>query len=226
MNLLQKTIQDAHKTVAQAFENYSDMDLKQKDVYSDWLCQTYYYVHHVTRILAFAASKCDLYQDHELHFRLIASLNEEKDHDTMILNDLKNMDVQLEHFPEKIETRNFYQSLFYMVETYGPYAIVGYFIPQEGLACLNLGPIYKELKNVYGDKCCSFLKEHCILDITHFGDALKYLERLPESKLPIISMGAFRSAELYAALMKAISTNVNDVKRTDYWENIPRENAS
>lgn len=217
MNLVEETVRDARHSVEQAYRHYGDMDLMEKELYGQWLAQTYYYVHHVTRILAFAAAKCDLYQDHDLHFRLIDSLNEEKGHDTMILNDLKALGADLETYPELIETRNFYQSLFYMVETYGPYALVGYFIPQEGLASEKLGPLYKELARQHGEEPCTFLKEHCELDIEHFNEALEFLKIIPEEKLPVIKMGMYRSAELYSRLMKAIAEKSSSEFGANYW---------
>lgn len=217
MNFREIVLKDAYTSVDVAFTNYENLNLEDKMVYGDWLAQTHHYVHHVTRILAFAAAKCDLYQERELHFRLIKALNEEKNHDIMAANDLKNLGLTVEQFPERMETRNFYQALFYMIETYGPYALVGYFIPQEGLSCIKLPDVYKRLVEVYGKKSCTFLMEHCELDIEHFGDALSFIKTIPENKLTIVQMGMTRSAELYADLMKSIGTTEDQIQTTPYW---------
>ncbi len=211
---------EAHETVDIAFQNYKHINFENKKTYEEWLAQTYYYVHHVTRILAFAAAKCDLYQEEELHFRLIDHLNEEKDHDKMLLSDMNNIGMDLKDHPEKLETRNFYQSLFYMIETYGPYSLLGYFMPQEGLACLKLPALYKELSKQYGEESCTFLKEHCELDVEHFGDALEYLKTVPGNKLNAVRAGMFRSAELYSEIMSAISKEVYINESDKYWNQI------
>ena len=217
MSTTENVLADAYQSVDVAFSGYAELELENKEVYANWLAQTHHYVHHVTRILAFAAAKCDLYQERELHFRLIKALHEEKNHDIMASNDLKNLGFNLEDFPEMMETRNFYQSLFYMIETYGPYALVGYFIPQEGLSCIKLPDIYRRLHSLHGKKACTFLMEHCELDIEHFGDALEFVKRIPTSKLPIVQIGMHRSAELYADLMKTIASTDRVNKGDQCW---------
>ena len=204
MNHLESTIQSAFQSVEQVFENYEKIDFSNVHHYADWLAQTHHYVHHVTRALAFAISKCDLYQEKELHFRIIDHLNEERGHDLMLINDIKNLGIDIKDYPEKIETRNFYQTSFYMIETYGPYALLGYSIPLEGLACKKLPPTYLKLKSLYGESCCTFLKEHCEVDIKHFGEAIEFLNEIAPSKLSAIQIAIHRSTELYSQIMDAI----------------------
>lgn len=204
-NRVTRRIESYLEEIAKIYQD--EMDLMNPEVYGNWLAQTYYYVRQVERMLSFAASKCPIPEQNDLQKQLIQSLKEEMHHDKMVLRDLKSFGYTLNDFPELLETRNFIQSLIYMIETWGPVVLIGYFMPQEGLACTKLISTYHKLRNHYGDKATEFLKVHCALDVDHYKEGIEYIKSLPESELLIVEKGVERSGELYLEMMKTIATN-------------------
>jgi len=199
-------------SVDQLFDVFTTLDFKDRNIYGNYLAQTYYYVHQVTRVLSFAAGKCDIKTQLNLHERLLNSLKEESNHDLLAKNDLEYLGFNLEMFPEQMETRNFFESIFYTIETYGPNALLGYFFPQEGLASNKLTPLYQQLKDLYGEEATTFLKEHCILDVKHYHNALKLLDLCTEEELKAIEIGIRRSTELYKSILLAIPQMTKNFK--------------
>ncbi|MBX9766551.1 MAG: hypothetical protein K2X47_04700 [Bdellovibrionales bacterium] len=80
---------------------------QDQDVYANFLAQTYYFVCHSTRLLASAASRFPVSQD-QFFKRFVAHLGEEKNHEKIALTDLKNLECDVNDFPEMGETRAFY----------------------------------------------------------------------------------------------------------------------
>lgn len=204
MNLLEQVKFEAVRSTELIFEAYENINLYNKKNYANWLAQTFYYVRQVTRVLTFAAGKCDLDKDLEYHKMMLDSANEEGSHGVMATNDLKNLGFSLEEFPELMQTRNFFESLMYNIENYGPYALIGYFAPQEGMMARTLGPLCDNLTELYGEECTEFFRVHAKLDIEHFGESLKFFETCNENQLKAILAGIRRSTELYIDLIKNV----------------------
>lgn len=201
----QDVAEHAQASIEHIFKVFEEIDFSNDLLYADWLAQTYYYVHQVSRVLCFAAGKCDIKSNLIIHKKLLASLSEEGDHDVLAKNDLENLGYTIDDFPEKMETRNFYESIFFSIDTYGPIVLFGFFLPQEGLACSKLAGIYKKVMALFGKESTTFLEEHCILDVDHYADALKLLDSLTARELKIVRDGITRSTELFTAILVSIS---------------------
>lgn len=199
---MERAIENIH-TKAQS------LDWKNKDLYANWLAQSFNYVKWTTRQLALASSRTQPGSEDHLHWRFIEEAKEEKRHEALIENDIKNLGYRIEDFPEMPHTSFFYQTLTYMIEREHPMSILGYALTLEGYAAMKVGDLYRELKANYGDKTTSFLRVHCEVDQDHFANALPYLQACPVEHLPYI----MKSIELCESIYKGILADVEEAAR-------------
>lgn len=174
--------------------------------YAEWLAQSFFYVQWTTRQLALASAYTKPMTGDALHWRFIEEAKEEKRHELLALQDLKNLGYSIDQFQELPHTSFFYQTLSYLIQHENPAAILGYSLTLEGFAAKRLNEIYPKVKNQYESNTISFLRLHCELDVDHFNNALPHLEACPEHLLPLIS----KSIQQCGAIYKGILTDIQN----------------
>ena len=96
-----------HANIKQLSHAIDQVRWEDKQVYGNWLAQTYYYTRHTTRMLSLAGSY--FYEDEQkLHERFLTHAGEEMNHELISLGDLKKLGFTLKDFPELPSTRSFY----------------------------------------------------------------------------------------------------------------------
>ncbi len=204
MNLFEITKLQADNAADEIFKVYEQIDFTRKDVYACWLGQSYYYVYHTVHTLKHAVDACTKEHQQSLREQFLEGIKEEKGHEKMIENDLKALGYKVEDFPETLGARNLYQSCLHQIVYWGPEAIIGDSLALEGLACNKLPMLHEQLNKLYGSSACSFLREHCILDVEHYNHSLDWLKQCPEETLWIIRKGIHRVTELYIEMLKEV----------------------
>jgi len=179
------------------------LDWSSVDAYGAWLTQTYHYVCHSTRLLALSAARFDLKQN-KLHSRFIEHLREEKGHEILAINDLKQLGKTIHDFSEFTETSAFYKTQYYWIEHVSPLAFYGYILCLEGYAVHRGGHFFKKIVENFGDKHASFLKTHKDEDTGHLKKAFDQLKNLPESDLSYITQNFIESCDLYDAILHRV----------------------
>src|SRR4051812_18758279 len=101
--------------------------------YGLYLAQTYFYVCHSTRLLAFSAGIMKT-PDTPFHRRFLEHASEEKGHEMMLLNDLAKLGFKITDFTEMPETRMFWEPQFYKIQHNDPLSVMGYIIALEAIA--------------------------------------------------------------------------------------------
>lgn len=148
-----------------------------QSAYANWLSQIYYIVRHSTPMLALACGRS--LNNREFHLRCIEHLSEEKGHDKLILNDMKNMGVEL--YPELPSTMLVYQTQYYQIEHVNPTSFMGYIMFLELLAT-ELGDfVYSKVKD-HSPKSVSFLKLHINEDKSHTQKGYDAISTMPENE--------------------------------------------
>jgi len=193
----------AKASVETIYAAYAGFSWQDPYAYAHWLAQTFYYVREATRLLAYAASRCT-HEEEELHHQLLKGVGEEKGHDVMLVNDLKRLGYELSQFKELPATKAYHQTLYFAIDHSGPAALIGYFLPLEGLAAKKLGAGYEIVSRCHSPQAGSFLKAHCLLDVTHFDEGLKSLEKLTPLQLEAVAEGVATSSQLYIGLVQAV----------------------
>lgn len=189
------------KEIKKTIDNIYSCNWSNKDFYSDYVAQTFYYVRHSTRLLALCASRLNYETEQPIHLRFIKHLGEEFNHEKLATNDLKNLGVHVNDFPELITTRLLYEPQYYKIEHERPLALMGYVLYLEALA-QKLSPIVaKEISNKYGPKTATFFQVHGEEDPKHVAEAVKLISSLSEADLISIENNLIQSSEIYNMLI-------------------------
>ncbi len=181
-----------------------ELNWEDKETYSDFLAQTFYYVRNATRVLAKAAFKCS-FEEEALHQILLQSINEEKCHEQLAVHDLEVLGHKVDDFCEYPETSAYYQTLYHLLDTQGPYELLGYFVTLEGLGAIGSDELYNRVIGSHGERSSSFIKVHARIDSRHFEEGLELINSLDSSKLEIVEHGLDMGTRLYCNLIRRIS---------------------
>ena len=132
--------------------------------------------------------------------------DEEKNHELLAIRDLEFIKKDIKNFTEYSETSAYYQGLYYSIEADGPYSLLGYFLPLEGLAAEGLVEVADTLIDTYTKKGASFVNVHCKLDEGHFEEGLKFLDSLTQEQLTIVRKYMHLSTDLYIAMLRRVKS--------------------
>jgi pyrroloquinoline quinone (PQQ) biosynthesis protein C len=176
---------------------------RSRVAYGDWLAQTYHYVFHTSRLIALAASRCDVCHD-TFHRRLVEYLGEEKDHDLLLLDDLAALGYSLDDFPEDPLTAAFWQVDYYRVEHQTPLALFGRSLLLEGAAAERGSLMAEVVADAHGEKAASFLRVHGQEDPGHVERAFATLEGVEEAEATVIAAALTQSGVLYRGMLDNI----------------------
>ncbi len=177
---------------------------EDKECYAKWLAHSYYYVSHSTRLLAMAASRCDV-SEQMLHKRFLEHLQEEKGHEKMALTDLEKIGFDIGAFREMTETSLFYQNQYYWLSYHGAVPFFGWILALEGGAVHCCEKAYVRVAKAHGEKAGIFLKVHAGEDVKHLEQALSQIEHLPSPVLQQIAKNFEQSCDLYWSVLNRIA---------------------
>jgi hypothetical protein len=201
-----------------------DADFSKKELYGNFLAQTYYYVAHSTKFLAFSAGLMGP-EDRKYFNRFIKHISEENGHDLMAQKDLKNIGHDLEDFPETAETRMLWESQYYKIQHLDPISLIGYIIPLEMLSAQYFPDFNIKVEAVYGKKATSFVRVHAEEDEDHIEKAFKVLYDLSPERQDVIITNMTQTAVAYTAMIENLSTQPFD--QYGAWEkNLQRSQVS
>jgi len=174
--------------------------------YADWLAQTYYYVHHSTRLLAAAAARFPTdNRGDALHHRFGAHMREEQKHERLCVHDLRVLGSSVAEFPERHATRMFYEPQYFKIEHRDPTALLGYILVLEVLGAAGDGrALMATLAEAHGDNSLSFVKLHCEEDPDHIEKGFAVIEECTPAQIELISENAWQTAYGYAAMLREI----------------------
>lgn len=139
-----------------------------RDMYAQWLAQTYFFVKHSIPLLELAIQKSS---NPSFIARGKEHLKEEAGHDKVALSDLRNLGVKAEELKEWQWTKDFYNRQYELVSQKGE-LLLGYILALEGLAILS-APAAGPVIEVYGNKATKFAKIHVEEDQEHLPHAIK-----------------------------------------------------
>jgi hypothetical protein len=185
---------------------------EDKNSYAQWLAHSYFYVSHSTRLLAMAASRCELTQ-HSIHKRFIDHLAEEQGHEKLAISDLRKLGFEIDKFREMSETALFYQNQYYWLGFHGALPFLGWILALEGGAVHTCGLAYARVLGSHGAASGLFLKIHAEEDIDHLDKVMNQIEGLPAASLQLIEKNLGQSCHLYMSALKKITDDVHSPKR-------------
>lgn len=176
-----------------------------KDIYGEWLAQTYFFVRHSTSLLG--QSMAHLKDDHlRHHFEL--HIGEEKKHDLLVLKDIERLGKKIMDFEESHLTEAFYQSQFYRINFVEGTALLGYVLFLEGLAVTWGKSLYEELKTIHPNSCL-FLKVHAEEDPEHVKSAIETISKLSSDEREHIYKNLLYSHDIYHSMVEKIMSKTS-----------------
>lgn len=181
------------------------IDWSDQKTFALFSSQQYYMVKNSVPFLGLCVSKADQYP--EFKERCIDHISEEKGHEKLIENDLKQLGIPLQ--PELHTTSAVYQTQYYQIMTKGPLAFLGYVFLLEMLA-----PAYAPyiMERVTNKKAMSFLKVHLAEDDGHLESAFKILEKLNENDRKAILDNFLMSLDAYEGMIKDVRLRLQGVR--------------
>ncbi|HLW57226.1 MAG TPA: iron-containing redox enzyme family protein [Bacteriovoracaceae bacterium] len=181
------------------------------EIYGDYLAQTYYYVNHSERLLALAAALFSN-EDRPLMRRFFKHLKEESAHDQLLIKDIESLGFLIKDFPERAETKMFWETQYYKIEHEDPAALLGYIYFLEDLACDICPELTKLLTPLYGKTAVRFLKLHGEEDPDHVEKAYQQILKLHPDRQRAIAQNYEQSARAYCLMISAIATEKTRLK--------------
>lgn len=172
--------------------------------YTSWLAQTWFFVSHSTRLLAFAAGHMSREQD-ALFRRFLAHLAEEQGHDTLLERDLAALGHQPAAFVELPLTRAFYETQYGLIARENPSVVLGYVLFLEGIASKSGRHVHEAARQVFGDSAVNFVRVHMEEDPGHLDKALEMARQLPPAEIREIEMNLRLSCDLYGRLIRELA---------------------
>jgi hypothetical protein len=176
--------------------------------YAHWLAQTYFYTRHASRVSAHAAMRTPVTRI-DLHDHFVRTINEEKDHPPMVIDDLRELGFSIEDFREHPLTGAFYQTLHYQIDTVGPFALIGYFFVIEGYASRYGKELLHKVRTSHGGKGLSFLEEHVIADAVHYPKAQAFVASLADDELAVVARCGTLAASIYSHMVRALVDDIS-----------------
>lgn len=168
----------------------------------DYLAQTYYYVRHSEKFLALAAALLKE-EDRSIQKRFFKHLGEENSHDLMVKKDLENIGFTLSDFPERPETKIFWETQYYKIEHEDPTSLMGYILLLEEVACDVCLWMSQEIGKFH-KKGTTFLRVHGEEDPGHVEEAVKLIRSLNDERQERIFSNLIQSQISYTLMIRAI----------------------
>ncbi|MEN0059394.1 MAG: iron-containing redox enzyme family protein [Bdellovibrio sp.] len=181
---------------------------ENREAYCQWLGQTYHFVIHTTRILALASARTPMNQ-YQFHNRFIDHAKEERGHEKMLVNDLKNLGRTIAEYPEFASTGALYKAQYYCIEHRSPDVFMGWVTMLEAFAS-NFGPeILTRVTKAHGKDATVFWKVHAEEDQDHIQKAFKQVADLPETNQEETIQNFIHSANYYINMLQDCAAAAN-----------------
>lgn len=188
---------------------FTEFPWESKQAYAAYLANTYRYISHSTKLLAFAAEHA---KSAELKNCLLHHVSEEQGHENWALTDLKRLGYDISQFPELPQAKALYDTIYEGIKRHGPAAIIGYAIALEGLSARKCGEIASRLIKTYGPKCSTLIKNHGDVDPGHFGESREILKFFDDREKAVIVRFMKDSIDRYQAFLNALIEQASTAK--------------
>ena len=194
---IKKAYQDSMQNFS---KKYPSTLFKDKEVYGEWLAQTYFFVRHSTSLLGYALPHL---KNEELRHHFEHHLGEEERHDLLALKDIERLGKNISQYHEMIPTQAFYQGQYYRISFEGGTSLLGYILFLEGLAVNWAKDSYMNIKDIHKGSVL-FLKVHAEEDPHHLEEAIKTIMSLSKNEQECILQNLHYSEELYSQMLQCV----------------------
>jgi pyrroloquinoline quinone (PQQ) biosynthesis protein C len=174
-----------------------------QEAYINWLVNTYEYALNTSKILATTGGRLPG-EKNVVSNRFIAHASEEKGHEKLLENDVKNFGLRMNDLQSSILGQAFHQSLYYWMYADNPLGIFGWVLALEGFAVRNCTAMYDICNKTFGSKCSSFLKVHAAEDEDHLHKAFESIKSFTGEENALIAHSLKFYSGMYGNLLQKI----------------------
>lgn len=181
---------------------FQNLDWSNKNFYSNWLAQSYYYTTYSTRMLAFAAGWTEN-MEQSYYRRSLKHISEEQGHDQIAINDLKNLGGSIDQISELGITRSMWEAQFFKIQK-DPTYLLGYILALETLAVKTFKEFNHVLLKTYPETATRFVKVHADDDPDHVEEALNQINKCTPEQQKAIMFNYEQTISMYHYMLVEI----------------------
>jgi hypothetical protein len=182
---------------------FKHMDFSDREIYANWLAQTYYFVSHSVRLSSLAAAKLPV--DSAIGQRMAAHTVEEKGHHTVAIKDIESLGKKITDYPPFGVTSAFYQAQYYKVLFEHPHHLLGQIFMLEALA-VEAGPwMHRLVKKCYGAQGTRFVRIHEHEDQDHVTKAIQAMNSFSDEHKAGTKENFFQACEVYYYILRSVN---------------------
>lgn len=183
---------------------------ENKKAYALWLANSYEYAFNSTRLLALAAGTMPSHLT-KISNRFVVHASEEKGHEKLLENDIKNLGYSLSQLPVTSEMSLYYRSLYFWMTPAGQaVGLLGWILSLEGLAAISGPWLFQQTLKFHGEKCSSFLKVHSDADPDHLEKAFEITKNLNDSEIQTVIESVKMYSEQYNKILTSIMKSIEE----------------
>jgi pyrroloquinoline quinone (PQQ) biosynthesis protein C len=176
---------------------------ENKEAYIAWLVNTYEYALNSCKILATTGGRFPRGKN-AFSNRFIAHAAEERGHEKLLENDVKNFGLHMENLKPSVLGQAFHQSLYYWMYADNPVGMFGWVLALEGFAVRNVPAMYEVCNKAFGPKASSFLRVHADEDEGHLQKAFESIRSFTDEENALVAHTLQFYAGLYGSLLQKI----------------------
>lgn len=177
-----------------------------QEAYIGWLVNTYEYALNSCKILAVTGGRFPRGKNNFSN-RFIAHAAEEKGHEKLLENDVRNFGLRMEDLKPSVLGQAFHQSLYYWMYADNPVGMFGWVLALEGFAVRNVPAMYEICNKAFGPKGSSFLRVHADEDEDHLQKAFESIKSFTNEENALVAQTLQFYAGLYGSLLQKIHTD-------------------
>lgn len=172
------------------------------------LVETYHYIRHSVPLMEFAGAKCMESRPGMAHY-FKHHIEEEKDHDIWLLEDLATLGLNPEEVQASLPLRptlGMVSSQYYLIEHVNPMGLLGYMYILEGLTPRGENVERYASRAGLPTAAMRTILEHAVLDPHHIEDMREAIssEELTDSDRTLISFNAVVTVEYLTEMYRAL----------------------
>ena len=198
MDAVAKLMEQEVQSTREAIESYP---WEEPVAYAQWLVQSYHIARYSTRLVALAGGLVS-FELEKFHNRFVDHAREERGHEKLLVQDLKELGFTVESFPCNSGAAAMYQTQFYWIQLRSPVSFMGYVLALEGLSAAHGPGLYRRLLETYGPKATRFIRVHADADTGHVKLALATIEGLQDSERQAVSENLRLSSAFYRTMLR------------------------
>lgn len=189
------------------------LNWESPQTYVSWMAQTYFYVKYSTRLIGLTGAHLPT-EFTGLHNSFMDHLLEEKNHDIVMLQNIKALGYSIEDFEASPASSAIYQTQYYWIQHENPIAFYGFLLFLEGISICHGPKILNRVSEAYGKNVNTYWAIHVQADEGHVSGHFKALEKMKDIDHKPILTNMKNTSHFYHKMLEEVQYLGENLKRT------------